>query len=95
MGYNLVLTALADRTRRNVLNRLRMEPKSASQIAKTMKISRPAVTQHLRKLLRADLVGAEVHGRNTLYFLTRRGFDDLEDYLAGFNGLKGFRRPTI
>ncbi len=95
MGYDDVLVALADRTRRNVLNRLRMEPKSASQIARTMKISRPAVTQHLQKLLRAGLVRCEVQGRNTMYFLTRRGFDDLEDYLAGFNGLKGFRKPTV
>ena len=94
MGYDLVLTALADRTRRNVLNRLRMEPKSASQIVKTMKISRPAVTQHLRKLLKAGLVDCEVQGRNTVYFLTRKGFDELEIYLSGFENLKGFRRPT-
>ncbi len=92
MGYDNVLKALADHTRRNVLNRLRMEPRSASQIAKTMKISRPAVTQHLRKLFAAGLVGCEVQGRNTLYFLTHEGFDELEDYLAGFRGLKGFRR---
>lgn len=56
-------SALGDRTRQRIVNRLRMGPKSVEQIAKTMKVSRPAVSQGLKILLEAGLVKREARGR--------------------------------
>jgi len=55
-----VCRALASRSRIQILNCLRMGPKSVDQIASAMPmISRPAISQHLRMLLEANLVTAK------------------------------------
>jgi DNA-binding transcriptional ArsR family regulator len=91
MAYPEVLVALANPTRRSIVNRLRLEARSASEMARPLKISRSAVTQHLRILFNAGLVSYELEGSRTMYHLTRRGFDQLREYLDGLEGLKGFR----
>lgn len=45
-------------------------------------ISRPAVSKHLRLLVEAGLVTAEVHGRERHYALTGEGFAPVADLLA-------------
>ena len=77
------LAALGDQTRRTIVNKLRMGPKSVSEIAKAMKVSRPAVSQGLKILLDAELVKQERHGRNVYYRLERRGMERLRDYVDG------------
>ena len=56
MAYQSVLTALADPTRRGILEALRSEPKSVGQLSSTQPVSRPAVSQHLKVLHKAGLV---------------------------------------
>jgi DNA-binding transcriptional ArsR family regulator len=77
------LAALGDQTRRTIVNKLRMGPKSVSEITKAMKVSRPAVSQGLKILLDAELVKQERHGRNVYYRLERRGMERLRDYVDG------------
>jgi DNA-binding transcriptional ArsR family regulator len=48
-----------------------------------MKVSRPAVSQGLKILLRARLVKPHIRGRQTFYSLDRRGLDDARTYLEG------------
>jgi DNA-binding transcriptional ArsR family regulator len=78
-----VFRALGDRTRRLIINRLRMRPKCVSEIAGAMKVSRPAVSQGLTILLRARLVKPQIQGRQTFYSLDRRGLDEARTYLEG------------
>jgi DNA-binding transcriptional ArsR family regulator len=78
-----VFWALADRTRRTIVNRLRMGPKSVEQIAKSMKVSRPAVSQGLKVLLEAELVKREPRGRQVYYRLDSRGLERVRTYLEG------------
>jgi DNA-binding transcriptional ArsR family regulator len=83
MSYDHVLFALKDPTRRLVLSQLRMGPKSVTQIASNLKVSRPAVSQHLYILWRAKLVSYKGAGRQNYYRLDKEGLDDLRDYLDG------------
>jgi DNA-binding transcriptional ArsR family regulator len=76
-------SALGDRTRRTIVNRLRMGPKSVEQIAKTMKVSRPAVSQGLKILLEAGLVKREARGRQAFYSLNRRGLEYMRTFVDG------------
>src|SRR5579863_530625 len=61
--------ALADPTRRAVLDLLRRGSQPAGQIAEAFPISRPAISKHLRLLRRAHLVREHREGRNRVYQL--------------------------
>lgn len=76
-------SALASRSRRMIINRIRMGPKSVEQIAGSMKVSRPAVSQGLRILLQARLVKRESRGRKVFYSLDKHGVERLETYVDG------------
>lgn len=61
--------ALADPTRRAVLDLLRRGSQPAGQIASAFPVSRPAISKHLRLLRRAHLVREHREGRNRVYHL--------------------------
>lgn len=61
--------ALADPTRRAVLDLLRRGSQPAGQIAGAFPVSRPAISKHLRLLRRAHLVREHREGRNRVYEL--------------------------
>src|SRR5580704_10698330 len=61
--------ALADPTRRAVLDMLRVGPQPAGQIAGSFSISRPAISKHLRHLRKARLVVETRSGRHRVYQL--------------------------
>ena len=61
--------ALADPTRRAVLDLLRRGSQPAGQIASAFPVSRPAISKHLRLLRRAHLVREHREGRNRVYEL--------------------------
>jgi DNA-binding transcriptional ArsR family regulator len=91
------LTALADRTRRRIIGRLRMGPKSVEQIAKSMKVSRPAVSQGLKVLLESGLVKRESRGRQAFYSLCGRGLERLRTFLEGLEDViekYGQKKPS-
>ena len=86
MAYADVLTALADPTRRQIFESLRQRPRTVGELAKGRPISRPAVSQHLRVLETARLVGVEPQGNRRVYSVRRDGLDELRQYLEGFWG---------
>ena len=61
--------ALADPTRRAVLDLLRGGSQPAGQIARSFPVSRPAISKHLRLLRRAHLVREQRQGRLRVYQL--------------------------
>jgi DNA-binding transcriptional ArsR family regulator len=78
------LFALADPTRRGVIDLLRKKPRKASDLADALRITRPAMSRHLRVLRRGGLVREEGHeddARLRIYRLERAPFDDLEGWL--------------
>lgn len=68
-GSEATFQALADPTRRAVLDLLRGGSQPAGQIASAFPVSRPAISKHLRLLRRAHLVREERHGRHRVYEL--------------------------
>ncbi len=81
MSYEMTLTALADPTRRHLLERLRDGPLAVSALARDLPISRPAVSQHLKVLSDAGLLLVEPAGTRRLYRLAPEGLDDLRAWL--------------
>ena len=61
--------ALADPTRRAVLDLLRRGSQPAGRIAQAFPVSRPAISKHLRLLRRAHLVREHREGRHRVYQL--------------------------
>jgi DNA-binding transcriptional ArsR family regulator len=86
MTYQTALTALADPTRREILERLRGGPLPVGAVAHGLPVSRPAVSQHLRVLKDAGLVSEQREGTKRLYGVSPRGLVELRRYLDRFWG---------
>lgn len=84
MAYAIAITALADPTRRAVLEELRGGPRAVGEIAARLPVSRPAVSQHLRVLKDAGLVHDRAEGTRRLYSLNGDGLAELREYVNGF-----------
>jgi DNA-binding transcriptional ArsR family regulator len=84
MAYAEALQALADPTRRSVLEQLRRGPRAVGEIAVALPVSRPAVSQHLRVLKEAGLVTERQDGTRRLYRVNPDGLAGLRAYLEGF-----------
>jgi DNA-binding transcriptional ArsR family regulator len=84
MSYAQVLTALADPTRRKILESLRAAPRTVRELADRQPVSRPAVSQHLKVLEAARLVRVEPRGNRRVYSVRRDGLDELRRYLETF-----------
>jgi DNA-binding transcriptional ArsR family regulator len=78
------LAALADPTRRQVFERLAAGPRSVSDLADGLPVSRPAVSQHLKVLREAGLVTVEKRGREHLYGMRPDGLAGLREWLDRF-----------
>jgi DNA-binding transcriptional ArsR family regulator len=86
MTYETVITALADPTRRAILEALREGPRSVTELAGDMPVSRPAVSQHLAVLTAADLVSSTQQGTRRLYEANAAGLEALRHYLETYWG---------
>lgn len=55
-----------------------------NEIAKSQPVSRPAVSQHLKVLISANLVDVEQQGNRRVYCVRREGLDQLRQWLDTF-----------
>jgi DNA-binding transcriptional ArsR family regulator len=94
MAYQQALRALGDPTRRAVFESLRAGPKAVGEIAGTLPVSRPAVSQHLRALKEAGLVRDRRDGARRLYGVDPEGLEEVRTYLETFweDALGSFKR---
>jgi len=76
--------ALADPTRRAVLDLLRQGVQPAGQIARAFPVSRPAISKHLRLLRRAHLVQEKREGRHRLYQLNPEPLKAVDSWLEQY-----------
>jgi len=95
-AYDKTLQALADPTRRAVLERLRQGPRPVGDVAEGLPVSRPAVSQHLKVLKDAGLVTEDRQGTRRVYRVEPRALLELRAYLEGFwtDALDAFRREA-
>ena len=73
--------ALADPTRRAVLDLLRGGGQAAGEIAQAFPVSRPAISKHLRLLRRAHLVREHREGRHRVYQLNPEPLRAVDSWL--------------
>src|SRR5208337_3889550 len=73
--------ALADPTRRAVLDMLRRGSQPAGEIAGAFPVSRPAISKHLRLLRRAHLVQEHREGRHRVYRLNPEPLRAVDSWL--------------
>ncbi|HVN85680.1 MAG TPA: metalloregulator ArsR/SmtB family transcription factor [Candidatus Binatia bacterium] len=76
--------AIADPTRRAILDRLRAGPTAVNVLAADFHQSRPAISKHLRVLRRARLVAEERVGRERLYELQPKPLQQVAGWIEGY-----------
>ncbi len=77
------LVALADPTRRRIVELLARGERPVGAIADRFEISAPAISQHLKVLREARLVRVRAEAQSRIYELDPAGFADLDDWLRG------------
>jgi DNA-binding transcriptional ArsR family regulator len=78
------LDALGVGTRRAILLRLIGGPRRVREIARDSRVSRPAISQHLRVLTHASLVIVKTCGKRRLYALNLEGLNSLCESFSRF-----------
>jgi DNA-binding transcriptional ArsR family regulator len=88
-----VWDALGDKSRRAIVLRLAERPRAVVELAESLPLSRPAVSQHLKVLKEAGLVAEEPAGTRRIYHLDEAGLTALRDQLDTFwnRALSGFQ----
>ena len=79
-----VISALADPTRRAVLEKLRDGPRPVGEIALGLPVTRPAVSQHLKVLKDAGLVADRSVGTRRIYYIDPKGLGAMRAWLDQF-----------
>ena len=77
--------ALADPTRRRILELLRDSDLTAGELAEHFDISKPSLSHHLATLKSAVLVSDERRGQNIVYSLNTTVMQDLIGWFLGFS----------
>jgi DNA-binding transcriptional ArsR family regulator len=82
-----VLQALADPSRRALLEILRDHPASAGELAETLPIARPGVSRHLRVMRDAGLVEVRRDAQRRIYSLRPEAFVEVDEWLDSYRAL--------
>jgi DNA-binding transcriptional ArsR family regulator len=80
----LVLKALGEPRRVEILELLRRGPRSVAEITEEVEVTQQAVSQHLAVLDRAGLVEARREGTRSVYAVRPAGFAPVEAFVRGF-----------
>ena len=87
--------ALADETRRGILEYLRSGPRTSGEIADQFHSSWPTISRHLSVLRSGGLVVAERRGQAIYYELNTSVFEDLVQHLLGWVRQPARRAPPV
>ena len=83
-GGEPVFRAVADPTRRAILDLLRSGRQPVADIARGFPVSRPAISKHLRILREARLVSERREGRNRFYELNPEPLRGVEQWIGRY-----------
>lgn len=75
--------ALADPTRRRIVELLSAGERSAGELVDEFHVSAPAISQHLKTLRDAGLVQVRVDAQRRIYTIDRTGLDNIDSWLQG------------
>jgi DNA-binding transcriptional ArsR family regulator len=75
------LLAIADPTRRRIVELLAVRERTAGELVDEFDMSAPAISQHLKVLREAGLVTVRAEGQSRIQSLNPAGLGDLESWL--------------
>jgi DNA-binding transcriptional ArsR family regulator len=75
------MAALADPTRQKVFELVAEQPRSVADLTRSLSVSQPAVSQHLKVLKTARLVRAEPRGASNIYHIDPQGLAEMRGWL--------------
>jgi DNA-binding transcriptional ArsR family regulator len=81
------MQALADPSRRTVLDILRHHEATAGELADALPIARPGVSRHLRVLRQAGLVDVRQDAQRRIYRLRPEALIEVDDWLQSYRAL--------
>ena len=90
-----VLQALADGSRRTVLEILRDHPATAGELAQALPIARPGVSRHLRVLREAGLVDVRHEAQHRIYSLRPEALIEVDEWLGEYRMLWQHRLDAL
>jgi len=82
-----ILRALADESRRTVLETLTHGPATVGELAALLPIARPGVSRHLRVLREAGLVEVHQQAQRRVYSLRPEPLAELDEWLGRYRAL--------
>lgn len=86
MFNDKVFKALADANRRKIVSLLKQRDMTAGEIADQFKISKPSISEHLKILKNANLIGSERNGQFIRYFLNTSIIEEVISYFMEISG---------
>jgi DNA-binding transcriptional ArsR family regulator len=91
-----VFAAVADPTRRQVLDLLRVRERAAGELSGSFPgLSQPAMSQHLRVLREAGLVTVRPDSQRRIYSLRSEGFAELDAWLSEYREFWATRLDSL
>ena len=90
-----MLHALADQSRRTVLDILRDHPATAGDLADALPIARPGVSRHLRVLREAGLVDVRQEAQRRIYSLRPDALVEVDEWLGSYRALWQHRLDAL
>ena len=95
MSLDITLTALADPTRRAILQRLAQGEARVTELADPFAMSLNGVSKHIRMLERADLVRRRRAGREHVLSLNPQPLDEAANWIVAERALWAARLDTL
>jgi DNA-binding transcriptional ArsR family regulator len=90
-----VLRALADESRRTMLETLTGGPATAGELAALLPIARPGVSRHLRVLREAGLVEVRHQAQRRVYSLRLEPLAEVDEWLGQYRALWEHRLDAL
>ncbi len=90
-----MLRALADESRRTMLDALARGPATAGELAGMLPIARPGVSRHLRVLREAGLVEVRQDAQRRVYSLRPQPLAEVDDWLGRYRALWQHRLDAL
>jgi DNA-binding transcriptional ArsR family regulator len=90
-----VLRALADESRRTMLDTLTSGPATVGELAALLPIARPGVSRHLRVLREAGLVEARQQAQRRVYSIRPEPLAELDEWLGRYRALWEHRLDAL
>jgi DNA-binding transcriptional ArsR family regulator len=90
-----VLRAVADESRRTILDALSRGPRTAGDLAALLPIARPGVSRHLRVLREAGLVEVRREAQRRVYSIRLEPLADVDQWLSRYRALWEHRLDAL